>query len=301
LWIYTLLYLYIILVILISVAFFTLVERKVLGYIHFRIGPNKVGFHGILQPFSDAIKLFRKLGFRLMGGNYFFYIITPVFGLGLMLMLWKVYVGVGSIFQIWFSFLFLFCVVRFGVYSILGKGWFSGSTYSIIGGYRSCAQAISYEIRMVFLIIVIIFLVSTMEADFFYNFIGGSSLRVVCYFFFLFGIWVLICLCEANRSPFDLSEGESELVSGFNTEYAGGYFSLIFISEYGSIIFLGFYSSLLFLGGSFLGGCVMIIISLLMVWIRGTFPRIRYDNLIFLAWRAILVYVVIFYLFAIIV
>jgi len=174
----------------------------------------------------------------------------PLGGLLIIIISWIIYLGIGTFSLLSISLLYLFCVIRIGVYRIFGKGWFSGSIYSILGGYRSCAQAISYEIRMAFLIILFIIILRTLHVDkFYWDF--GFNLNFMVFILPFVGVWFVICLCESNRSPFDLSEGESELVSGFNTEYRGGGFSLIFISEYGSIIFLGFLTSLLFFWGWF--------------------------------------------------
>lgn len=291
-------YLYLIVIVLVSVAFFTLLERKILGYGHLRKGPNKVGLIGLFQPFSDAIKLFSKSNYRLEGGNFFYYCCMPVFGLLIMLYCWINYVGVGSLLNLKMNFLFLFCIIRVGVYSILAKGWFSGSVYGLLGGYRSCAQAISYEIRMVFLIIVLIIILGRIEIDKFFYIMEGT------FYFNLFTIfilvaWLIICLCESNRSPFDLSEGESELVSGFNTEYRGGGFSLIFISEYGIIVFWSYFTSLLFLGGSYILPITLIRVRFMFVHVRLRYPRVRYDLLIEIAWKILLFFVIIYYFWGI--
>jgi len=192
----------------------------------------------------------------------------------------------------------IFCIIRIRVYSIFGKGLFSGSVYRILGGYRSCAQAVSYEIRMVFLILLLIFFWCNVEFDFFYL-VNFNFMYFFIFSFPLIIIWLLVCLCESNRSPFDLSEGESELVSGFNTEYGGGGFSLIFISEYGSIIFLGFFSCLLFFGGGLIMICFILLVRFLFVHVRLSYPRMRYDNLILIAWKIILIFVIFIYFWGI--
>jgi len=280
--------------VLISVAFFTLLERRLLGYGHVRMGPNKVGLIGVIQPFSDAIKLFSKSRYRLIGQNFFYYWLMPLGGLLIIIISWIIYLGVGTFSLLSISLLYLFCVIRIGVYRIFGKGWFSGSIYSILGGYRSCAQAISYEIRMAFLIILFMIILRTLHVDkFYWDF--GFNLNFMVFILPFVGVWFVICLCESNRSPFDLSEGESELVSGFNTEYRGGGFSLIFISEYGSIIFLGFLTALLFFGGGFISWLIIILISFLFVHVRISYPRMRYDLLMEIAWKIILIYVIFYY------
>jgi len=271
---------------LIGVAFFTLFERKLLGYLHVRLGPNKVGFYGILQPFRDAIKLFRKEINKLIKLNFYYYFISPLFGMFLFMILWCVFPIWFSIVFFLYSLIFFFTLSRLMVYFLLGSGWSSSSKYRSIGSYRSAAQAVSYEVRIMFTLLGICWLIGR-----YIMFVWEFYQRRVWFFFInlpLFFCWLLTCLAERNRSPFDFREGESELVSGFNTEYGGGLFSVIFITEYGSILFLGGLTSFLFLGGGLFVGIKIVLISFFYIWVRGRFPRLRYDKLIIISWKGML-------------
>lgn len=271
---------------LIGVAFFTLLERKLLGYIHFRMGPNKVGFLGIFQPFRDALKLFSKSVSKIKKLNYYLYIIRPRFGIFLMMLIWIVFPFWGLVIFSNYSILILILISGLSIYFLLGTGWTRFSKYSLMGSYRSIAQAISYEVRIFLILFFLIWFsnrFSLLNFNYFQNWFCYSLWNFIIIF-----IWMLICLAETNRTPFDFSEGESELVSGFNTEYGGGFFSLIFIREYGIILFFSYLTSLLFLGGGDFIIIKSLVISFVFVWVRGSYPRLRYDRLIMMAWKSIL-------------
>ncbi|XP_054161411.1 NADH-ubiquinone oxidoreductase chain 1-like, partial [Oppia nitens] len=223
---------------LVGLAFFTLVERKVMGYVHFRKGPSKLFYMGLFQPFRDAIKLFSKESFKGYKINYLFFLGGPLLGLFLMFILWVVYVRLFGVFGRRFSILYVFGFLRLGVYFLLFCGWGSNRKYSLLGGYRGVSQTVSYEVTMIFFVLGFVYYIS------FYDFVGLFFFQIGFWFMFfrvfLFVGWLFVCLAELNRTPFDFSEGESELVSGFNVDYSGGFFSFIFICEYGIIIFLGF-------------------------------------------------------------
>jgi NADH-ubiquinone oxidoreductase chain 1 len=262
--------------VLLGVAFFTLMERKVLGYVHFRKGPTKVFYFGLFQPISDAIKLFSKEVLKGFKFSFFLFCFGPLVGISLMLILWGIYCSYFGAFGSVFSFLYVFCFLRLGVYFLLFRGWGSNSKYSLLGGYRSVSQTISYEVRMIFFVLVLVYLVSFYDLYNFYFFQVGMWFFFVSFIFFVG--WFYVCLAESNRTPFDFSEGESELVSGFNVEYGGGLFSIIFICEYGMIIFLSFLSVCLFFGSS-LYVVKFLFFCFLYVWVRCCFPRFRYDFL----------------------
>nr|UPX88446.1 NADH dehydrogenase subunit 1 [Oreodytes sanmarkii] len=282
-------FLLLVICVLIGVAFLTLLERKVLGYIQIRKGPNKVGFMGIPQPFSDAIKLFSKEQTFPLLSNYILYYYSPVMSLFLSLLMWVVMPYLMGLFMYNLSMLFFLCVTSLGVYTVMIAGWSSNSSYSLLGGMRAVAQTISYEVSLSLIFMSFMIL------------IGGFSLmdfyKYQEYIWMLFlslplgFIWFVSSLAETNRTPFDFAEGESELVSGFNVEYSSGGFALIFLSEYSSILFMSMLFSVLFMGSnmySVLFYLELVMISFLFIWVRGTLPRFRYDKLMYLAWKSFL-------------
>nr|AKN78883.1 NADH dehydrogenase subunit 1 [Harmonia axyridis] len=275
--------------ILVSVAFLTLLERKLLGYIQIRKGPNKVGFLGILQPFSDAIKLFSKEMIFPYMANILIYIMSPVFNLILALMLWISMPFYCYLFKFNFSVLFFFVISSFSVYTIMLSGWSSNSIYSLLGSLRSVAQVISYEVSM--FLILLSFLVLIMSLNLMDFIFYQKYVWFVMFNFPLSMMWFISSLAETNRTPFDFSEGESELVSGFNVEYSSFGFAFIFMAEYSNIIFMSMMSSLIFMGGDFYS--IMFFLKLLFfsfmwIWVRGTLPRYRYDKLMYLSWKVFL-------------
>lgn len=273
--------------VLVGVAFFTLFERKLLGYIQLRKGPNKVGFIGILQPFADAIKLFTKEHVGPIYSNYAPFIISPVVGLSLSLLSWLSLPSIFNIISFDLSILFFLCVVRIGVYSLLAAGWSSNSKYSLFGALRGVAQTISYEVRLVLILLVpVIVRIS-------YDWVDIEVFQSGFWFIFLFPlsglIWFISCLAETNRTPFDFAEGESELVSGYNTEYRSGGFALIMLAEYTRILFISLLFVVIFIGGfHYFSFLAFNFIAFLFVWVRGTLPRFRYDKLMYLAWKSFL-------------
>nr|YP_011004249.1 NADH dehydrogenase subunit 1 [Macrostylophora euteles]WPS93598.1 NADH dehydrogenase subunit 1 [Macrostylophora euteles] len=278
-----------IIMVLIGVAFLTLLERKVLSYIQIRKGPNKVGFMGILQPFSDAIKLFTKEQMYLNLSNYFMYYFSPVMSLFMALVVWLLIPSLygGLVFNL--GMLYFMCCLSLGVYMIMFSGWSSNSNYSMLGGLRSVAQTISYEVSLALIMMSLMFMIEG------YNLFMFQEYQYNMWFiFFMFPLgmmYFISCLAETNRAPFDFSEGESELVSGFNVEYSSGGFALIFLAEYASILFMSYVFVLMFLGGNFYTFNFVIkvvIMSFMFIWVRGTMPRYRYDKLMYLAWKSFL-------------
>nr|YP_010022510.1 NADH dehydrogenase subunit 1 [Caryandoides hunanica]QON98920.1 NADH dehydrogenase subunit 1 [Caryandoides hunanica] len=275
--------------VLISVAFLTLLERKVLGYIQMRKGPNKVGFLGIPQPFSDAIKLICKEQPIPILSNYLFYYFSPVFNLMVSLIIWLIFPYLTYMCSFSYGFLFFLCCTSLSVYTVMIAGWSSNSNYSLLGSLRSVAQTISYEVSLALIMLSLIMLNES------FNMIDFMNQQLYCWFmiisFPLFLSCFSSCLAETNRTPFDFAEGESELVSGFNIEYGSGGFTLIFLAEYTSIVFMSMILSLVFLGGNFYSLTFFMklaIISFTFIWVRGTLPRFRYDKLMFLAWKSFL-------------
>nr|QTZ18993.1 NADH dehydrogenase subunit 1 [Epicypta sp. WQY004] len=275
--------------VLVGVAFLTLMERKILGYMQIRKGPNKVGLIGIPQPFCDAIKLFTKEQTYPIVSNYFSYYFSPIFSLFISLLIWSCMPYFIKLFTFDLGLLFFLCCTSLGVYSVMIAGWSSNSNYALLGGLRAVAQTISYEVSLALILLSFIFLVEG------FNMIMFMNYQVYLWFLFLNFplslVWFASSLAETNRTPFDFAEGESELVSGFNIEYSSGGFALIFLAEYASILFMSMLFSLMFLGGdvfNFLFFIKLTLISFLFVWVRATLPRFRYDKLMYLAWKSFL-------------
>nr|YP_009861966.1 NADH dehydrogenase subunit 1 [Hierodula membranacea]ALG66350.1 NADH dehydrogenase subunit 1 [Hierodula membranacea] len=275
--------------VMVGVAFFTLLERSVLGYIHLRKGPNKVGFTGILQPFSDAIKLFCKEHVNPLVSNYMLYYVCPVFSLFLSLILWMLMPYMSGLLTFNLGLFFFLVCTSMGVYTVMLAGWSSNSNYALLGGLRAVAQTISYEVSLALILLSFIFLIGSYSLLDFYYFQMGVWFLFLC--LPLCNVWFVSCLAETNRSPFDFAEGESELVSGFNVEYGSGGFALIFLSEYSSILFMSMLMCVIFLGSnlnSLTFYLKLIFIAFMYIWVRGTLPRYRYDKLMYLAWKSFL-------------
>nr|UJG45201.1 NADH dehydrogenase subunit 1 [Ephemera vulgata] len=275
--------------VLVGVAFLTLLERKVLGYIQIRKGPNKVGYWGIPQPFADAIKLFTKEQTYPVLSNYLPYYFSPVFSLFLALVIWLIMPYWIGLHNFNLGLLFFLACTSLGVYTVMVAGWASNSNYALLGGLRAVAQTISYEVSLALILLSFVFLVGSYC-------LGDFNLyQSNCWFLFItFPLalaWFASCLAETNRTPFDFAEGESELVSGFNVEYSSGGFALIFMAEYASILFMSMLFSLIFLGSDVYSLMFFMKLGLLafgFIWVRGTLPRFRYDKLMYLAWKSFL-------------
>nr|YP_011036757.1 NADH dehydrogenase subunit 1 [Arrugada affinis]WRK21426.1 NADH dehydrogenase subunit 1 [Arrugada affinis] len=275
--------------VMISVGFFTLMERSVLSYIQARSGPNKVGYLGLLQPFSDGAKLFLSEQILPLNSNMLIFLICPIFSLIVSLFMWVLFPYYINSLELGLGLLFFLCCSSLGVYGIMVCGWSSNSVYSMLGCIRSVSQAISYEVSLSLFLLCFFFLIDT------YDFMGFFFMQNSYWFLMasppLFLCWLSCCMAESNRTPFDFSEGESELVSGFNVEYGGGGFALLFISEYSSIIFICLITCIIFLGAdfnSFTFFMKLIFMCFLFVWVRATLPRYRYDSLMYLAWSCYL-------------
>nr|YP_009261596.1 NADH dehydrogenase subunit 1 [Hypsopygia regina]AKH04963.1 NADH dehydrogenase subunit 1 [Hypsopygia regina] len=275
--------------VLIGVAFLTLLERKLLGYIQIRKGPNKVGIMGVLQPFSDAIKLFTKEQTYPVYSNYMSYYFSPIVSFILSLLIWMVIPYYFNMINFSLGTLFFLCCTSLGVYTVMIAGWSSNSNYSLLGGLRAVAQTISYEVSLALILMSSLVMIMGFDLMMF--------ILYQDYIWFIFLMFPLgLCLmssmlAETNRTPFDFAEGESELVSGFNVEYSSGGFALIFLAEYSSILFMSMMFVLTFLGGfsmSLFFYLKLSLISFLFIWVRGTLPRYRYDKLMYLAWKSYL-------------
>nr|YP_007026841.1 NADH dehydrogenase subunit 1 [Metacrangonyx goulmimensis]CCI69531.1 NADH dehydrogenase subunit 1 [Metacrangonyx goulmimensis] len=275
--------------VMISVAFVTLLEQKVVGSMQIRVGPNKTGYWGVLQPFADAVKLFLKENLSLHSSNSVVYLISPVMMLTFSLGLWVTYPLTEGGIDFFLGALFFMCLSSMGVYPIMLMGWASNCKYSMMGSIRAMAQMISYEVSLMMIILSLVYIKSSLNFKELMNWsFTGLSLII---FFPLSMIWLASSLAETNRTPYDFSESGSELVSGFNTEYSGGGFTLIFLGEYSSILFMSMLFCFFFLNYKSLGVMTFyftMIIVFLFVWTRSTMPRFRYDKLMSLAWKIFL-------------
>nr|QVE47151.1 NADH dehydrogenase subunit 1 [Megaloceros giganteus] len=279
--------------ILLAVAFLTLVERKVLGYMQFRKGPNVVGPYGLLQPIADAIKLFIKEPLRPATSSISMFILAPILALSLALTMWIPLPMPYPLINMNLGVLFMLAMSSLAVYSILWSGWASNSKYALIGALRAVAQTISYEVTLT----IILLSVLLMNGSFTLSTLIITQEQVWLIFpaWPLAMMWFISTLAETNRAPFDLTEGESELVSGFNVEYAAGPFALFFMAEYANIIMMNIFTTTLFLGAyhnpilpelytiNFTIKSLLLTISFL--WIRASYPRFRYDQLMHLLWK----------------
>nr|YP_009093548.2 NADH dehydrogenase subunit 1 [Piaractus brachypomus]AIR76247.2 NADH dehydrogenase subunit 1 [Piaractus brachypomus]AJG35757.1 NADH dehydrogenase subunit 1 [Colossoma macropomum] len=279
--------------VLLAVAFLTLIERKVLGYMQLRKGPNVVGPYGLLQPIADGLKLFIKEPVRPSTSSPFLFLAAPILALTLALMLWAPMPIPYPVTDLNLGILFILALSSLAVYSILGSGWASNSKYALIGALRAVAQTISYEVSLGLILLSIIIFTGGFTLQMFN--VTQEATWLLLPAWPLAAMWYVSTLAETNRAPFDLTEGESELVSGFNVEYAGGPFALFFLAEYANILLMNTLSVILFLGASHIPTFPELtsvnlmtkaaLLSILFLWIRASYPRFRYDQLMHLVWK----------------
>nr|BBH37227.1 NADH dehydrogenase subunit 1 [Priolepis cincta] len=279
--------------ILLAVAFLTLIERKVLGYMQLRKGPNLVGPYGLLQPIADGVKLFIKEPVRPSSSSPLLFMAAPMLALTLALTLWSPLPLPYPVADLNLSILFILALSSLAVYSILGSGWASNSKYALIGALRAVAQTISYEVSLGLILLCSIIFTGGFTLQTFNT--TQESVWLLIPAWPLAGMWYISTLAETNRAPFDLTEGESELVSGFNVEYAGGPFALFFLAEYSNILLMNSLSAIIFFGAyhlphfSELTTLPLMIkaafLSGLFLWVRASYPRFRYDQLMHLVWK----------------
>nr|YP_009685686.1 NADH dehydrogenase subunit 1 [Epiplatys guineensis]QDU24368.1 NADH dehydrogenase subunit 1 [Epiplatys guineensis] len=279
--------------VLLAVALLTLIERKVLSYMQHRKGPNIVGPYGLLQPIADGLKLFMKEPVRPSSSSPFLFLFTPIMALTLALTLWTPIPLPFTLADLNLSILFILAISSLTVYSILGSGWASNSKYALIGALRAVAQTISYEVSLGLILLSTIILAGGFTLQTFTT--AQENIWLIIPLWPLAAMWYISTLAETNRAPFDLTEGESELVSGFNVEYAGGPFALFFLAEYANILLMNTLSAIIFLGTSFshlmpeqTTSSLMIkatTLSVVFLWVRASYPRFRYDQLMHLIWK----------------
>jgi NADH-quinone oxidoreductase subunit H len=288
---------------LVAIAYYTYFERKVLAYSQLRKGPNVVGPFGLWQPFADGLKLLLKETIIPSGANRILFIAAPVITFALALVAWAVIpfdVGV-VISNINVGILYLFAISSLSVYGIIIAGWASNSRYAFLGALRSAAQMVSYEVSIGFVLVTVLLCAGSLNLT-----VIVESQRHIWYVIPLFPMFIVFFisgLAETNRAPFDLAEGESELVAGFHVEYSAMSFGLFFLGEYGNMILMSAMTSILFLGGwlspiplepfTWIPGPIWLVAKILFVmfcflWVRATFPRFRYDQLMRLGWKVFL-------------
>lgn len=296
---------------LLCVAYLIYAERKVIGYIQVRIGPNRVGVKGLLQPIADLIKLITKEVIIPTRSNKYLFIAAPLFALVPALAGWAVVPFQEGIVlaNINAGVLYVFAMSSLGVYGVLIAGWASNSKYAMLGALRSAAQTVSYEIAMGFALVGVLLAAGSMNLT---DIVNSQKGGILHWWFLpllpLFLVFWIAGIAETNRAPFDLAEGESEIVAGFHVEYSGIGFALFFLSEYASMILISAMLSILFLGGwmsPFEGipvleniffivpGFVWLLAKIsfflfVYLWVRATFPRYRYDQLMRLGWKVLI-------------
>ncbi|MBP5855525.1 NADH-quinone oxidoreductase subunit NuoH [Marivibrio halodurans] len=289
--------------ILVSVAYLTLAERKVIGWMQLRKGPNVVGPFGLLQPFADGLKLLLKETIIPSGANRVLFLVAPMLTFVLALVAWAVipFDDGWVLADINVGVLYLFAISSLGVYGIIVAGWASNSKYAFLGALRSAAQMVSYEVSIGFVIVSVLLCVGSLRLT-----DVVEAQRTIWFFIPLlpmFVVFLISALAETNRAPFDLPEAEAELVSGYNVEYSAMAFALFFLGEYANMILMSGMTAVLFLGGwlppvdvapfNWIPGVIWFALKIALVlffflWVRATFPRYRYDQLMRLGWKVFL-------------
>jgi NADH-quinone oxidoreductase subunit H len=284
---------------MLGVAYLTYAERKIIGWMQVRIGPNRFGFQGLLQPIADGLKLLMKEIIIPSGANRALFILGPILALAPALAAWAVipFTDTLVLANINAGLLYVMAITSMGVYGVIIAGWASNSKYAFLGAMRSAAQIVSYEIAMGFALVGVLMAAQSLNLiDIVQGQSGGLLQWYIWPLFPLFVVYLIAGVAETNRAPFDVAEGESEIVAGFHVEYSGMAFAVFFLAEYANMILVATLAGLLFLGGwlspvTFLpDGIVWLFIKIgfvlfLFLWFRATFPRYRYDQIMRLGWK----------------
>lgn len=301
---YTLLKVVVILVpLFIVVAYYTLAERKVIGYMQIRIGPNRVGPKGLFQPFADMFKLMFKEIIIPTKSNRYLFIIAPILTFAPSMAAWAVMPFTDTLVfaDINAGLLYILAMTSLGVYGVIIAGWASNSKYALLGAMRSAAQIVAYEIAMGFSLVGVLMASGSLNlGDIVASQSGGIYHWFIIPLFPLFMVYLISGVAETNRAPFDVAEGESEIVAGFHVEYSGMTFAVFFLAEYANMILIAMLASLMFFGGwlspwpSLMGDNIVWLFlktgffMLLFLWFRATFPRYRYDQIMRLGWKVLI-------------
>ena len=284
---------------MLGVAYLTYAERKIIGWMQVRIGPNRVGFQGLLQPIADAVKLLMKEIIIPSGANRGLFILGPILAIAPALAAWAVipFTDTLVLANINAGLLYVMAITSMGVYGVIIAGWASNSKYAFLGAMRSAAQIVSYEIAMGFALVGVLMASQSLNlVDIVHGQAGGAHHWYIWPLFPLFVVYLIAGVAETNRAPFDVAEGESEIVAGFHVEYSGMAFAVFFLAEYANMILIAALTTLMFLGGwlspvTFLpDGIVWWLLKtgfvlFLFLWFRATFPRYRYDQIMRLGWK----------------
>ncbi len=292
---------------MLGVAYLTLAERKVIGWIQIRIGPNRVGPMGLLQPIADGLKLMLKEVIMPARSNLYLFLVAPVLAIGPALAAWAVmpFDATMTLANIDAGLLYILAITSMGVYGIVIAGWASNSRYAFLGALRSAAQVVSYEIAMGFALVGVLIAAGSLNLG---EIVLGQQGGILHWYWLpllpLFVVYFISGVAETNRAPFDVSEGESEIVAGFHVEYSGMAFAVFFLAEYADMILISMLASVMFMGGwlsPFQGtfmepwfvwvpGIIWLLMKtsfflFLYLWFRATFPRYRYDQIMRLGWK----------------
>lgn len=284
---------------MLGVAYLTYAERKIIGWMQVRIGPNRVGFQGLLQPIADALKLLMKEIIIPSGANKGLFILGPILAIAPALAAWAVIPFTDSLVlaNINAGLLYIMAITSMGVYGVIIAGWASNSKYAFLGAMRSAAQIVSYEIAMGFALVGVLMAAQSLNlVDIVQGQAGGLHHWYIWPLFPLFVVYLIAGVAETNRAPFDVAEGESEIVAGFHVEYSGMAFAVFFLAEYANMILVAALTTLMFLGGwlspfTFLPDGILWwllkvgFVLFLFLWFRATFPRYRYDQIMRLGWK----------------
>ena len=284
---------------MLAVAYLTYAERKIIGWMQVRIGPNRVGFHGLLQPIADAVKLLMKEIIIPSGASRGLFILGPILAIAPALAAWAVipFTDTLVLANVNAGLLYVMAITSMGVYGVIIAGWASNSKYAFLGAMRSAAQIVSYEIAMGFALVGVLMAAQSLNlVEIVQRQAGGLHHWYIWPLFPLFIVYLVSGVAETNRAPFDVSEGESEIVAGFHVEYSGMAFAVFFLAEYANMILIAALTTLMFLGGwlspvSFLpDGFLWWVLKVgfvlfLFLWFRATFPRYRYDQIMRLGWK----------------